>query len=67
MKATIAAFNWDLEVAEAACAEDLTEEETSSRAPSSTSQRNCKHNEEDDQLLQSLQKSGELLKGLIQP
>ena len=68
----IAAHSGDLEAAEAACADNVVDEEnTSCTVPFSSSQRKGKRCQEDDQLLQSLQKrvheSGALLKGLAQP
>lgn len=72
MKATIATHSGDLDAAEAACADIVVDDDsTPSTVPSSSSQRKGKRGQDDDQLLQSLQKrmheSGELLKSLAQP
>jgi len=72
VKETIAAHSGDLEAAEAACAELVVDDDsTPSPVPSSSSQGKGKRGQDDDQLLQSLQKrvheSGELLKGVAQP
>uniref|UniRef100_UPI0035901DB8 uncharacterized protein n=1 Tax=Myxine glutinosa TaxID=7769 RepID=UPI0035901DB8 len=70
VKETIAAHSGDLEAAEAACAEIVVDDDsTPSPVPSSSSQGKGKRGQDDDQLLQSLQKrvheSGELLKGSL--
>ena len=72
VKETIAAHSGDLEAAEAACAELVVDDDSiPSPVPSSSSQGKGKRGQDDDQLLQSLQKrvheSGELLKGVAQP
>ena len=72
VKETIAAHSGDLEAAEAACAELMVgDDSTPSPVPYSSSQGKGKRGQDDDQLLQSLQKrvheSEELLKVLAQP
>ncbi|KAJ3584092.1 hypothetical protein NHX12_014588 [Muraenolepis orangiensis] len=68
VKTTIAAHSGDIEAAEAACADIVVDGDST---PSTSSQHKGKRGQDDDQLLQSLQKrvheSGELLKRLAQP